>query len=539
MVDFNDRYMRNSNLPKAGAKKQFSIETMAELDKCERDPIYFATKYFKIVHVDRGLIPFELYDYQREAIEIFQTHNSMIMCASRQCGKTSFATVILLHTALFNDNKLIAILANKGATAREILKRVKTAYEWLPDWLKGGIKEWNKGSIEFENGSVIMAEASSSDNIRGKTVFLLYIDEHAFVENWEEFSASVLPTLSSGETTKMIFTSTPNGLNHFYYYVEAARNGTNGFGLVEVPWYRVPGRDDAWKEKAIKALNNNLLKFDQEYNLMFIGSSGTLIAGSALQLMIPTNPLNLDQHISLYEERKTDRQYVMTVDTSRGKGLDYSAFQLVDVTTVPYKVVVTYRNNLITPTDFSTIVHRFATFYNNAYVLVELNDLGQQVADLLWEVESNLICTKSNGRAGRQVSYGNDSERGLKTTSTSKSIGCMMLKLLIEQNKLVTTDRYTIEELNVFSAKGKSWEAEPGKHDDMVMCLVFFAWLCSVGFIDQVNNQSIQQHLKERTDEDYNTYLLPFGVVVNGTESDVDKGWSLVDDNWGVMTNFF
>lgn len=535
MVNLNDRYMRNGNLPRAGATKNMSTDQLLEIEKCIDDPIYFAKTYFKIVHVDKGLIPFTLYEYQEEAIEKFQNTRNMIMCASRQCGKTSVATVILLHAALFNPTKLIAILANKAATAREILKRVKTAYEYLPDFLKGGVREWNKGSVEFENGSIIMAEASSSDNIRGKTVFLLYIDEMAFVENWEDFSASVLPTLSSGETTKIIFTSTPHGLNHFYYYVEGAKKKINDFELIEVPWQRVPGRDEKWKQKALKELNNNQLKFDQEYELLFIGSSGTLILGSALQLMMPEQPMNYkDTSLFQYKERVPGNIYVMSVDTSRGKGLDFSAFQIIDVTKLPYEVVCSYRNNLVTPSDFAEICNRFAAYYNQAQILVEINDLGQQVADILWEYEAQVICTSNNGRNGKQVSFSGECDRGVRTTTSVKAVGCMMLKLLVEGNKLIIPDASTITELNTFSAKGKSWEAEPGKHDDMVMCLVLFSWLCHVGYVDQLNNIDILKLLRERSDEDVDSDLLPFGILSDGLDEDDEPGWATVRsfDDW-------
>jgi hypothetical protein len=520
-------YNRNPNLPKAGSDKQFTEHEWSELEKCMDDPVYFAKTYFKIVSVDDGLIPFDLYEYQEKAIRIFQTHRNMLMCASRQCGKTSFATVILLHTALFNNNKLIAILANKEATSKEILERVKRAYEYLPAFLKGGVKEWNKKAVEFENGSKILAEASSSDNIRGKAVFLLYIDEHAFIEGWDEFAASVLPTLSSGKTTKMIFTSTPHGLNHFYYYVQGAKQKKNGFGYIEVPWWEVPGRDEAWKVKALEEMNNDQAKFDQEYALEFQGSSGTLISGAALKIMQHQNPLITGhKHLNQYKEKNGNHQYVMTVDTSRGKGLDYSAFHVIDVTSEPHESVCTYRNNMITPTDFADVCYQMATYYNNAFILVELNDLGSQVADILFDYEMDLIFTKTKGRLGKQVSYEGGADRGIVTTHGSKSEGCSMLKLLIEQNKLIIHDKHTIDELKTFSSKGKSWEAEPGNHDDLVMCLVLFAWLASAGFIDQLNDSSIMEKLREITEEDLEKDLLPFGIVVDGHD-DMD----LIDPN--------
>lgn len=526
----SDRYLNNPFLPKAGLEKQYTPDQIVELKKCINDPIYFAETYFKIIHLDYGLVPFILYDYQKEAIEKFENNRNLIICASRQSGKTSITTVILLHTALFNPNKLIAILANKGATAREILKRIKTAYEYLPDFLKPGVREWNKGSVEFENGSIIMAEASSSDNIRGKSVFLLYIDELAFVENWDEFSASVLPTLSSGQTTKIVFSSTPNGLNHFYYYVENARKGTNNFALVEVPWWKVPGRDEEWKTRTLGELNNDIVKFEQEYALEFIGSSGTLISGAALKLLKASIPVHYDNNAKQYEKPEKDKQYCMVVDVSRGKGLDYSAFHVIDITTIPYKQVFTFRSNLITPSDYASYIYNIGKTYNDAHILVEINDIGQQVVDILHDSGyENIIYTKNNGRSGKMASYGfgTSSEMGVRTTITVKSIGCSALKLLIEQNKLLLNDQNTIHELNTFSRKGKSWEAEPGNNDDLVMGLVLFAWLTLQLIFKEITDTDILVALKEKTEEQIQEDLLPFGFIISGDEElDDDRSFS-------------
>ena len=259
-------YNGNHNLPKANTRHNWSQAMVDEYKKCKNDPVYFAETYFKIVHVDHGLIPFKLYDYQKEAVLASMKNRKLVINASRQCGKTSVATVIILHYALFNDNKKVALLANKADMAQEILSRIQLAYEYLPHWLKCGVSEWNKRRIEFDNGTIIMAAASSSSSIRGQSVSMLYIDENAFVEHWDEFSASVMPTLSSGKETKMIFTSTPNGLNHFFHYCDGAKKKTNGFYYIEVPWTKVPGRDEKWKNEVLGSINHDLQKFEVEYN---------------------------------------------------------------------------------------------------------------------------------------------------------------------------------------------------------------------------------------------------------------------------------
>lgn len=521
MANPRDYYKGNPHLPKALTRKEFTPEQQEELFKCMIDPVYFAEKYFKIVHVDKGLIPFTLYDYQKKAIRTMQDHRYMLMCASRQCGKTSVATVIVLHAALFNDEKKIGLLANKAPTAREILKRIKRAYEYLPDWLKGGVKEWNKSSVEFENGSVILADATTGDSIRGHSLFMLYIDEMAFIENWNEFAQAVLPTLSSGETTKIVFTSTPKGLNHFYDYYNGAKEKTNGYQLIEVPWWEVPGRDEKWRVRAMEELNNDEEKFAQEYALEFMGSSGTLINGATLKHLatIKVRPYHEDQGLKMYVEPHDGHQYVMTCDVSRGKGLDYSAFHVIDVSTRPYKQVCTYRNNMITPTDYAAIINRVGRHYNYAYVLVEINDLGGQVSDLLYmsyEYE-NLMMTESRGRNGKQISAGftKNPDRGLRTTKTTKGNGCAMIKLIIEQRKLEIVDVETINELKTFSAKGDSYEAEEGKHDDLAMGLVIFGWMSDQSYFKLLTDKNVLEEIRDQTEEEMEDFLVPFGIFVN------------------------
>ncbi len=532
----SDRYKNNPFLPKANIKREYSSEEIHEYIKCVEDPVYFAKTYFQIVHLDHGLIPFTLYEYQEEAVRKFQRSRNLILCASRQSGKTSVTTVIILHTALYSQNKTIAILANKGPTARDILKRIKTAYEYIPDFLKPGVKEWNKGRVEFENGSVIMAEASSSDNIRGQSISLLYIDEHAFIRGWDEFSASVLPTLSSGTTTKMVFSSTPHGLNHFYHYVESARKGINDFELVEVPWQRVPGRDEAWRQKTLAELNYDELKFAQEYSLDFQGSSGTLISGSTLKLLEFIEPLNIDKYYKQYEQPVEGHSYMITADVSRGKGLDYSALHVIDITDIPYKQVMTYRNNMITPTDFADIIEKVGYMYNEASVLIEINDLGQQVADCMFDNEyPNLLSTVTKGRKGKQLSASlvQKNDRGVRTTRPVKMTGCSALKLLVEQNKLKVNDKETIHELTVFSQKGNSYEAEPGNHDDLVMGLVIFAWATMQPFFKDLYDSDIMSALREKTEQELEEEMLPLGFVYDGHEDEHEVEVHRPEfDNW-------
>ena len=508
-------YNGNVNLKRKGTPIEFSQEMVKEYLKCVSDPVYFAEKYIQIVHVDHGLIPIKLYDYQEEIIEKITNNRRVTVVTSRQAGKTTTAVAVILHYVLYNDHKTVALLANKGDAAREILDRIKIAYEALPRWLQQGVIEWNKGSVEFENGCKIIAGATSSSAIRGKSISFLYIDETAFVENWDEFFASVFPTISSGTTTKMLFTSTPNGLNHFYKTCEGAKEGTNGYEYVEVPWQRVPGRDEAWKKETLQAMDHDMQKFSQEFECGFLGSSGTLIEGSVLKNLVIRQPMQERGDLKIYEAPDANRVYCMVVDVSRGKGVDYSAFAVIDVTSMPYKQVCTFRDNTVTPIDYAEIIYRVVKSYNDCYVLIEVNDIGEQVSDLLhydYEVES-ILYTESAGRSGKRISagFGKSVDKGIRTTKSVKAIGCNMLKMLIEQDQLIVNDFDTINELSTFSRKGNSYEAESGKHDDTVMVLVLFSWLTDQTFFKDLTDINTMHKLKQRNEEQLMEDLLPVG----------------------------
>lgn len=529
MSDILERgYNGNINLKKKGVPIEWTQERILELYKCKKDPIYFAQHYIKVTHVDHGLIQINLYDYQKEIITKIGKNRRVVVGTSRQAGKTTTAAIIILHFVLFNDHKTVALLANKGDAAREILERIKIAYEALPKWLQQGVVEWNKGSVTFENGCKIIAAATSSSAIRGKSVAFLYIDEAAFVENWDEFFSSVFPTISSGETTKILFTSTPNGLNHFYKTFINAKEGLNGYAWVEVPWWRVPGRDENWKNEILAGLNFDLEKFAQEFQMEFQGSSGTLISGATLKRLKHVEPIMKDKNgISMYEQVDKRNTYVCIVDVSRGKGLDYSAFHIIDVTKMPYKQVYTFRSNLIPPTEYVEVIFNTCKYYNNAVVLIEINDIGGQVADLLhddYEYEY-LLFTENAGRVGKKISsgFGANVDKGIRTTKTVKSVGCSILKLLIEQEQLILNDFETIKELTTFSRKNNSYEAEPGCHDDLTMGLVLFAWLSDQQYFKELTDIHTLKKLRERSEEELMEELLPFGFHVDAVEEAIHE----------------
>lgn len=516
----SETYNGNQLLKRKGVQIQWEHDQVREFIKCSADPIYFAEKYIQIVHVDKGLIPMQLYDYQKEIMEKITNNRRAAVVTSRQAGKTTTAVAVILHFILFQEHKTVALLANKGDAAREILDRIKIAYEALPQWMQQGVVEWNKGSVQFENGCKIIAAATSSSGIRGKSVSFLYIDETAFVEHWDEFFASVFPTISSGDTTKILLTSTPNGLNHFYKTCEGAKEGTNGYEFVEVLWNDVPGRDDSWKLETLQSMDFDYEKFSQEYECQFLGSSGTLIEGSKLKALVSRDPITDNGTMKQYERQHDDRIYACVVDVSRGKGLDYSAFQIIDVTEMPYKQVCVYRDNYITPAEYAEVIYRACKSYNDATTLIEINDIGEQVAELLhFEFEyENILFTESAGRSGKRISagYSKRCDKGIRTTKTVKSVGCSILKLLIEQDQLIINDFQTIKELSTFSRKRNSFEAESGAHDDLVMCLVLFAWLSDQAYFKEITDINTLIELKEKSEQEMMDNLLPFGFHDDG-----------------------
>ena len=525
MTKIGAGYLGNTNLKRKGTEIQFDADMVSEFLKCAKDPIYFAEKYIQIVHVDHGLIPIVMYDYQKEIAEAITHNRRVTVNTSRQAGKTTTAVAIILHYVIFNDYKTCALLANKGDTAREILDRIKIAYEALPKWLQQGVIEWNKGSVEFENGCKIIASSTSSSAIRGKSCSFLYVDETAWVENWEEFFGSVFPTISSGNTTKILFTSTPNGLNHFYKTCIGAKEDRNGYVYIEVPWDRVPGRDEAWKQDTLAAMDFDRQKFSQEFCCQFLGSSNTLLEGDTLKRLVHLSPVAETLHMKVYSQPIKDHIYICVVDVSRGKGLDYSAFQIIDVTEMPYNQVCVYKDNTITPVDYAEIIYRSIQRYNEAYTLVEINDIGEQVSEILhyeFEVET-LMFTESAGRAGKRISTGfaKGADKGVRTTKSVKSVGCNMLKMLIEQDQLRIHDHETINELSTFSRKANSYEAEPGCHDDLVMCLVLFAWMSDQAFFKEVTDINTIENLRTRNEEQLMESLLPIGF--NTYDEDVSK----------------
>lgn len=537
-------YLGNPNLKKANTAIEFTPDQVQEFIKCKGDPVYFSKNYIKIVSLDEGLVPFSMYDFQEEMVRCFHKNRFNIAKLPRQTGKSTTVVSYLLHYIIFNDNVNIGILANKASTSRELLSRLQLAYENLPRWMQHGILAWNKGNVELENGSKILAASTSSSAVRGMSFNIIFLDEFAFVPNHiaEQFFSSVYPTISSGKSTKVIIISTPNGMNMFYKLWHDAERGKNEYTTTEVHWSQVPGRDAAWKEQTIK--NTSQRQFTQEFECEFLGSVDTLIAASKLRTMVYEEPLERKNGLDVYELPIPDHEYVMTVDVSRGVSNDYSAFVVVDITTIPYKVVAKYKNNNIKPLLFPNIIHPVAMSYNHAFVLCEVNDIGGQVADIMqFDLEyDNLLMCAMRGRAGQIVGQGfsHKSQLGIKMTSTVKKTGCSNLKALIEDDKLLISDYDIIAEMTTFIQKKQSFEAEEGCNDDLAMCLVIFAWLSVQDYFRELTSDDVRKRIFEDQRESIEEDMAPFGFILDGTDEDsfVDEQgdtWNKADE-YGDMT---
>jgi hypothetical protein len=528
-------FLGNPNLKKVGTKIDFTQEQESEYKKCMNDPVYFAMNYMKIVNVDEGLIPFNMWPFQQKMLRTFWDNRFVICKCPRQVGKTTSIIAYLLHQAIFNANQNIAILANKGSTARVILARIRLAYEYLPKWMQQGIVTWNKGDIELENGSKIKADSTASDAIRGDTYNIVFLDEFAFVKNnqADDFFNSVYPTISSGKTTKVLIVSTPNGLNHFYKKWMDATEKRSDYVPFEVHWSAVPGRDEAWKQQTIR--NTSEEQFAQEFETEFLGSSDTLISGRKLRQLTWKNPSCDEDGWTVFTAAQPGHTYCMTVDPSRGQNKDSHAFSVIDVTNIPYRQVARYKNAAISPLLLPTIVHNAARMYNDAHVLIEISDNGQQIADILhYELEyENIIKLMTKGKMGQSISAGHQKrlQLGLKQSTATKRMGCSNLKALVENDKLLVEDFETIHELSTFTAQKESYMAEEGNHDDLAMSLVMFGWLVGQRFFKETINNDVRKDMQEEQLHVYDQDMVPWGAYDNGLGQD-DEELDGLGDRW-------
>ena len=532
-------YLGNPNLKKANVAQNFTKKQIAEYLKCKDDPVYFTEKFIRIINLDEGLVPFDMYPFQRKLIHNFHSGRFNICKMPRQSGKSTTVVSYLLHYALFNDSVTIGILANKAATARDLLGRLQIAYEALPKWMQQGIIAWNKGSMELENKSKIVAASTSASAVRGMSFNIIFLDEFAFIPNHiaDDFFSSVYPTISSGKSTKVIIVSTPRGMNHFYRLWHDAELDRNEYITTEVHWSEVPGRDAVWKEQTIK--NTSEAQFRVEFECEFLGSVDTLISPAKLKVLSYDEPIGRgEKGGEIYENPVDKHNYVITIDVARGVEKDYSAFIVFDTTTFPYRVVAKYRNNQIKPMLFPSVIIQFAKAYNNAYLLVEVNDVGDQIASILfYDLEyENVLMTAMRGRAGQVLGQGFSGSKvqlGVKMSKTVKKMGSLNLKTLIESDKLLINDYNIIAELTTFIEKANSFEAEEGCNDDLAMCLVIFAWLVVQDYFKEMTDDDIRKRVYADQRDQIEEDMAPFGFIADG----INEETSFVDadgDRWNV-----
>ena len=533
-----ETYLGNPNVKRDGVAEQWTQESLLEYKKCMDNPVYFAEEYVKVISLDEGLIPFKLYPYQQDMFERFNEHRFNIILACRQSGKSISVCAYLLWYALFYPEKTVAILANKASTAREMLSRITLMLENLPFFLQAGTKALNKGSLEFGNNSRIITAATTGSSIRGLSINLLYLDEFAFVEKASEFYTSTYPVVSAGKDTKVIVTSTANGIgNMFYKLWEGAIQEVNEFTPFRVDWWDVPGRDETWKQQTIN--NTSKLQFDQEFGNTFFGTGDTLINAETLMELRAAQSLRyIEQGDGLiYKEPEKDHEYIMCVDVGKGRGQDYSTFTLIDISVKPFEQVAVYRNNAISPLLFPSIIYKYATSYNQAYVVVESNDQGSMVANGLYhELEYDNVHTESAVKANAI---------GQAMTRKVKRLGCSGLKDLLENNKLIIKDEQTILEISTFVGRGSSYEASEGNHDDLVMNLVMFGYFAQTQFFNDMTDINLKEMLFKQKMDEIEADIVPFGWVDDGSaymkqlvdEENTKPDWYVDFDgdhtNWG------
>ena len=511
MLHQNENYLGNPNVKRDGVLQEWSEDLVREYAKCMGDPIYFAEKYCKVISLDDGLVPFKLYPYQKNMFRHFNEHRFNIVLACRQSGKSISACAYLLWFSLFNSEKTVAVLANKGATAREMLSRITLMLENIPFFLQPGCKALNKGSIEFSNNSRIIASATSGSSIRGLSVNLLYLDEFAFVERAAEFYTSTYPVVSAGKDTKIIVTSTANGIgNTFYKIWEGATQGINEFNPFRVDWWDVPGRDEGWKKQTVA--NTSQLQFDQEFGNTFFGTGDTLINAETLMGFRAGKYEKILEggNLIVYKEPLKNHDYIMTVDVAKGRGQDYSTFNLIDISVRPFQQVAVYRNNTISPLLFPNIIYKYAKSYNDAYVVIESNDQGTVVCNGLYhDLEYENVHVESAVKANAI---------GIEMNRKVKRLGCSAIKDILENNKLNIVDENTIMEISTFVAKGQSYEASDGNHDDLMMNLVMFGYFSSTQYFGDMTDINLKDMLFKHKMKEIEDDIVPFGFIDDASE---------------------
>lgn len=538
-------YNANPYLKRAFVNLQFSNWQVDEIIKCMNDPYYFFENYYYVKTPDGIEMLFNPYKYQRLMLDTM-LHERFVICRmARQSGKSTIVIAYMLWNILFHQNRDLAILSKTEKDSIGLLTRIKFAYEKLPKWMQQGITRFDQTKIELENKSSITAAATTSAAARGSSYYCVFLDEFAFVPGnmAEEFYTSVYPTISAGKNTKIFIVSTPNGMNLFYRMFDDAERRKSTFVPITFDWTVVPGRDETWKIREIKNIGQE--KFDQEYAVQFLGSVNTLIGSQAMHELkkLQIQPIDKRNGLDIFDYVVPGRKYIITVDTSEGVGKDYSAFSVIDVTEKPYVLVAKYRNNREPILTYPNIILSVARRYNDAYVLIEVNDLGSQIASTMFYQFSydNLICTNTStgSKYGQVAVLGNGKNKrlGLKMSQSTKRVGCANIKDIIESGQLIIRDFDYLVELSNFVKTKDSFAAKEGETDDLVMTLVMFGWLAKQDVFSSMTKTDIQRDWKNQKEEIH----LPFPIRRDYSELNnryIDRDgcvWEKIDDyNFGV-----
>jgi hypothetical protein len=526
-------FQGNEKIKPVGVKVSLTMEQIKEYIKCQEDVIYFMSNYAWVFKPGSGNIKFQPYDYQKKFARMIVDNRFVISKFPRQAGKSTTTALVIVWMLMFSDPDKpvkIMIAAHKSAAASEIMARIKMTVENTPLWMQQGIVTWNAQSIQLENGSRVNAVTTTEDTGRSGSYDMIFLDEFAFVEEniAQEFYSAAYPTISSSSTSKVVIASTPNGMNLFYNMWTQSLNKTkdpenwNGFEPIEIKWDDVPGRGEEYKQITLRALSNNIERWNQEFECTFLGGDNTLIPSWAVAALTFMNPIeNLPEKVKIFKRPDPKNRYMICVDTSRGKGVDFSAFTVIDITSTPYEVVATFRNDTITTLYYPNIIFNTARIYNDALALIETNDLGQQVVDILYhslEYENILAC-ENKGRVG-QVLSGSASSMGVNTSVKTKNIGCSTLRSLCENKQLIVNDFEIIKEMSKFVRTGNTYRAEPGTHDDLIMTLVIFAWATSQPYFLDLTDQNIREIMYAKRIQQAEEELVPFGFIHEGNEED-------------------
>jgi hypothetical protein len=472
-------YLGNKNLPTINAEFDYASnpQWIADIQKCRKNILYFAENFFYIVNLDRGKEQIQLYNYQRKMLRSLRDNRFCILLASRQIGKSTLLTIYALWIACFNEDQNILIVANKESTAINIFKRVRLAYEQLPNYLKPGAVEYGKTSMTLGNGSNIGISTTSSDAGRGSSVNCLILDELAFIDNHlvEQFWRSVYPIISSSKKSKIFIASTPNGTdNLFYELYQGAIENKNDWRAERVDWWEVPGRDEEWKEKTIRSLGS-VEAFDQEFGNVFIQTGESSVNEKMFEEMkIDIREPDFvydDGKYQLWDSYKQDRIYVAGVDISEGVGAAASVIQIFDITNLRnIEQVACYHNRTISPYNFTAKLYEILQHWGSPLAMIERNNCGAQVVDQL----------KNTLHYENIVSYGTKQSTdkiGVQAHTNTKYKGVTNMRYwLNELRALKIRDIKTLVELkNFVRYSNGTWGARPGADnwDDRVMSLVW------------------------------------------------------------------